>query len=254
MLVEYMKSKPQLISGKFSSSFTYKDAENEWQLKADSLNSMPEGQKDWKGWRKAWQDFRSRTKVKLTKNRKEAQSTGGGVPHLSTMTDVEEDILDVIKKISVEGHNVPESATGFTFSNAPSVSLYTNPDNVISKTTVSANSQHTQIELPLEAAQCPNEAVVVVQEDKTSNTPSIATKGNNKPKKQMPKKSQTLYNSATAAMDFKEYLKHKHKVKEEYYKEKIAFLEEGVRLKAKKDIYNILIIFFLQYVTWFSSL
>ncbi|KAK4882369.1 hypothetical protein RN001_005688 [Aquatica leii] len=231
MLVEYMKSKPQLISGKFSFSFTYKDVENEWQLIADSLDSMPGGQKDWKGWRKAWQDFRSRTKVKLAKNRKEAQATGGGVPHLSTMTDV---ILDVIKKISVEGHNVPEWATGFTFSNAPSVSLYTNPDNVISKATVFANSQHTQNELPLEAAQCSNEAVVVVQEDKTSNTPSIATKGNNKPKKQMPKKSQTLYNSATAAMDFKEHSKHKNKVKEEYYKKKIVLLEEGVRLKAKK--------------------
>ncbi|KAK4884227.1 hypothetical protein RN001_000498 [Aquatica leii] len=215
MLVEYMKSKPQLISGKFLSSFTYKDAENEWQLIADSLNCMLGGQKDWKGWRKAWQDFYSRTKVKLAKNRKEAQATSGGVPHLSTMTDVEEDILDIIKKILVEGHNVPETVTGFTF------------------TTVSANSQHTQNELPLEAAQCPNEAVVVVQEDKTSNTPSTATKGNNKPKKQMPKKSQTLYNSATAAMDFKEHLKHKNKVKEEYYKKKIALLEEGVRLKAK---------------------
>lgn len=52
-LLEYMKQNPQLISGKFTSSFTLKDSVKEWSNLTDILNSIPGGAtKDYKSWRK----------------------------------------------------------------------------------------------------------------------------------------------------------------------------------------------------------
>lgn len=42
----------QLLSGKFSSTFTYKTAQKRWEAIADTLNAMPGTVKDWKKWRK----------------------------------------------------------------------------------------------------------------------------------------------------------------------------------------------------------
>lgn len=47
-----MRRNPQLVSGKFTNTYTFKDATKECQEIAQLLNSMPGAQKDWKGWRK----------------------------------------------------------------------------------------------------------------------------------------------------------------------------------------------------------
>jgi len=47
-----MKKHPQLIKGKFSSSFTWKDSIELWNKAAQILNSINGSKKDWKGWRK----------------------------------------------------------------------------------------------------------------------------------------------------------------------------------------------------------
>jgi len=52
LLIEYMKKHPQLIKGKFSSSFTWKDSIELWNKAAQILNSINGSKKDWKGWRK----------------------------------------------------------------------------------------------------------------------------------------------------------------------------------------------------------
>lgn len=49
----------------------------------------------------------------MLRNNKEAQQTGGGSCVVEPIRDIEENILDVIKKVSVEGHNVPETAVEF---------------------------------------------------------------------------------------------------------------------------------------------
>lgn len=52
LLIEYMHKHPQLIKGKFSSSFTLKDSTNLWSAITEILNSVSGANKDWKGWRK----------------------------------------------------------------------------------------------------------------------------------------------------------------------------------------------------------
>jgi len=51
-LNEFLKQDVQLLSGKFSSTFTYKIAQKRWEAIAESLNAMPGAVKDWKKWRK----------------------------------------------------------------------------------------------------------------------------------------------------------------------------------------------------------
>jgi len=41
MLIELLKKDPQLISGKFTSTFTFKHARNRWMAIADTLNEFP---------------------------------------------------------------------------------------------------------------------------------------------------------------------------------------------------------------------
>lgn len=52
LLVEFIKKKPQLITGKQTHSYTAKDAANDWKEITSILNSNPGATKDWKGWRK----------------------------------------------------------------------------------------------------------------------------------------------------------------------------------------------------------
>lgn len=52
VLVEHDRKLPLLISGKFSATFTQKDAENQWQKITIILNSIGKGENNWKMWRK----------------------------------------------------------------------------------------------------------------------------------------------------------------------------------------------------------
>lgn len=53
VLIDILQNEEQLISGKFTQKFTFKDAQNKWTEIATILNSIPAGtQKDWKQWRK----------------------------------------------------------------------------------------------------------------------------------------------------------------------------------------------------------
>lgn len=141
-MTEFLKKRPNLISGKFSANFTYKNAEMLWKDLEKILNSIPGARKDWKNWRKvcfcfcasskscffyilwlscirdliyfqSWQDMRSRTKSKYASNRRSLNATGGGPSEEIILTKNEESILDIIKVVSVEGHNVNESIVEF---------------------------------------------------------------------------------------------------------------------------------------------
>lgn len=52
-MVEFLERNSNLVKGKFSASFTQKDAQHLWENLAQILNSIPTGsRKDWKQWRK----------------------------------------------------------------------------------------------------------------------------------------------------------------------------------------------------------
>lgn len=51
LLIEFMKGHPELVSGKFSKSFTY-DKAKLWQNVTDILNACNGAEKNWKSWRK----------------------------------------------------------------------------------------------------------------------------------------------------------------------------------------------------------
>lgn len=59
-LVEFMKQNDKLKLGKFSASFTAKDAQKLWMTLAEDLHKIPNGAvKDWKQWRKVKKDIYS---------------------------------------------------------------------------------------------------------------------------------------------------------------------------------------------------
>lgn len=56
-LLEFMQRNVQLQSGKFSATFTAKDASKLWIALADDLHKIPNGAvKEWKQWRKVNRD------------------------------------------------------------------------------------------------------------------------------------------------------------------------------------------------------
>lgn len=102
MLIELLKKDSQLISGKFTSTFTFKDARNRWIAIADTLNAIPGCVKDWSQWKrvrnnnklllhksnylylilivfyaKTWQDSRSKVRSKKSMVNRHLNGTGG---------------------------------------------------------------------------------------------------------------------------------------------------------------------------------
>lgn len=51
-LIHFMEKNPQLRSGKFTKTFTFKKSQELWITITNSLNSLPGAQKTWQQWRK----------------------------------------------------------------------------------------------------------------------------------------------------------------------------------------------------------
>ncbi|CAH0556633.1 unnamed protein product [Brassicogethes aeneus] len=63
LLYSYMRRHPSLSMGKFSRNFTHKNAQRLWMELTETLNAVPGGSfKNWRQWRKLWQDLRCREK------------------------------------------------------------------------------------------------------------------------------------------------------------------------------------------------
>ncbi|KAF5271165.1 hypothetical protein FQR65_LT09062 [Abscondita terminalis] len=102
-LVEMVVNDCDLLSGKLTNTFTFKQAQKRWEAIATKLNAIPGGQKDWKQWRKTWQDIKSRTKTKKAAMIRHSQGTGGGPVHVDTITPTEEKVLTIINPTSIVG-------------------------------------------------------------------------------------------------------------------------------------------------------
>ncbi|KAF5303079.1 hypothetical protein FQR65_LT08410 [Abscondita terminalis] len=214
--LNYVKSRPHLVSGKQTNQWTQKALTAEWEEVSQTLNSTPGASKDWKGWRKTWHDMRSRTKLKEGNNRRYARGTGGGPPKVEPLTDVEEDILTIIKTVSIEGHAVEE---------AEAIEI-----DIQSEQLVAALTSDVRIEVEEEINDQPSvveNKVSVVSENHT--TPQKC-----KSRKSAPKKLENLITTTTAATEFKDYLKEKMELKRWYYDEQLKFLATNIDLQKKQ--------------------
>ncbi|CAH1106871.1 unnamed protein product [Psylliodes chrysocephalus] len=124
VLLEFFKKNSELESGKFSNDFSQKDAQQLWQEVTKTLNSCGDGAyKDWKAWRKTWQDIRCRTKNKTMKFKRQLGGTGGGPFIDNFVTPFEKQVLDTINVTSMHGHiESVESSTAFSNKSVPHVS------------------------------------------------------------------------------------------------------------------------------------
>ncbi|XP_018397679.1 PREDICTED: uncharacterized protein LOC108781168 [Cyphomyrmex costatus] len=114
LLIEFMQKHPELQSGKFSATFTFKHAQKLWEKATDELHKIPGAVKSWKQWRKTWQDIRSSTKAKNTLIKKHAKQTGGGPASNQVLTEIDQNVLALIGSTVVEGHKaIQESNVQF---------------------------------------------------------------------------------------------------------------------------------------------
>ncbi|XP_045462842.1 sarcolemmal membrane-associated protein-like isoform X2 [Harmonia axyridis] len=97
MLVEFVRDHPRLSSGRFSQDFTIKSAQSLWEEITSRLNKVPNGtQKDWKRWRKTWQDLKKGAKMKDAARREYSRQTVGEPPTPVELIEVENKVIKII--------------------------------------------------------------------------------------------------------------------------------------------------------------
>lgn len=150
MLIELLKKDSQLISGKFTSTFTFKHARSRWMAIADTLNAIPGCVKDWSQWKrvrnnlsyfyinltignnlylilivfylKTWQDSRSKVRSKKAMVNRHVNDTGGGPQISQTLTPIENQILDLVNPITIDGdETISMPVTNFEFGDISSI-------------------------------------------------------------------------------------------------------------------------------------
>ncbi|EFN80913.1 hypothetical protein EAI_11606, partial [Harpegnathos saltator] len=91
-IAEFMRKHPELHSGKFSATFTFKHAQKLWEKVTAELHEIPGAQKEWKQWRKTWQDMRSSIKAKNILIKNHAKATGGGPASSQVLTEMDQNV------------------------------------------------------------------------------------------------------------------------------------------------------------------
>lgn len=190
--------------------------------------------------------MRFRTKNKVSVNKKAAGGTGGGPFTEEVLTATEEEVLTVIKKVSIDGHDVPESTVEFVFEEDNAIPAAAS-EIVIHDPVVEENAANFEVDsddiaevLPpaTEFALLQNVILEPCTMASARSDPESALKdltNKTKPfKGKMPKKLEHLINAATAATCFKENLNKKVSIKEAYYQQKITLLQEMKLVEEKK--------------------
>ncbi|CAH2989402.1 unnamed protein product [Chilo suppressalis] len=122
-LLDLLASKPQLRAGKFKENFTHKDAQREWEDISRTLNSIPGANKDWKAWRKTWQDILSKTKSKTAAINRVRRGTGGGPPPTEPLDEFEEGVAAFLHQHAISGHTESTESV-VTFEDEPIIYNY----------------------------------------------------------------------------------------------------------------------------------
>lgn len=157
--------------------------------------------------------MRCRTKNKEARNRLEARQTGGGPAKDEVLTSVEDEVLQIIKKVSIEGHDVEESALTFQFD-----------DNKENRFVTSSPVETETVQNP--------EPESVSQIEETQTQPSVNDTSCIRKKKS--KKMERVLNSSAAVSTYEKYLQEKLQIKREYYNEKIQHFRNVQNLKQKQ--------------------
>ncbi|KAG5890842.1 hypothetical protein JTB14_016275 [Gonioctena quinquepunctata] len=193
------KENEPLLSGKFSQTFTFQDAKSKWQNIASILNSAPGASKDWKQWKKCWQDLRSKTKKKKSGKIKYARGTGGGPPLPPKLDITDELILSTIAPTAITGDtNIRETPIDFDF-------------------TFNDRMEDRSIEYVI-----PDEGNEVYSKEDIIPSSTIASK------KKRTVASQRLHTSAVAATTLAEISRDTLDVQKQYYEKKLQLLERQV--------------------------
>jgi hypothetical protein len=144
------------------------------------------------------------------------------------LSTVEEDVFQIIKKVSVEGHDVSESKVSTFFDDEVTVQ---EQDNFYEQA---------------EASQSLYTKQIVNQENSSATSVGLSTQQQKiqpfcitqqkTTQKKLPKKLENFMNSAAASAALKENLDKKIKLKETYYSEKLTILRDIARSKQEKVI------------------
>lgn len=187
-----------------------------------------------------------------------AKGTGGGKKIEDPLSSVEEDVLAIIKKVSVEGHDIPESTvTNFISNKQAAVTNVIH--NEQAPITDDISNEQAPITNNITNDQAPNHIFEEMESQTTTdattsiniwnetdsemlspvaNLPQIPPqkKLENKSheKNKLPKKLDNLINSAVAATNFESNLKQKIALKQEYYAEKLAILRRIADAEERK--------------------
>lgn len=153
-----------------------------------------------------------------------AKQTGGGMKIEDTLSSVEEDVLAIIKKVSVEGHEVPESTVTNFITNKQTITNDINeepPNQVFEEMETQTRTEaSTSTNISRKTGREMSPVVNLPQLQSQKKLPEKKTRDKNK----LPKKLNNLINSAVAATTFESNLKQKVTLKQEYYVQKLAIL------------------------------
>ncbi|XP_031352680.1 uncharacterized protein LOC116177740 [Photinus pyralis] len=230
ILVQFLKKNKNVVAGKTSPNFTNKNIHEKWKTVAASLNSTGRPYKDWKNWRKTWQDLYSRVKAKAARINRSTNQTGGGPPSDEKLTTFEQDIVDTfIKPVVVEGDSlIKESVCNF-HANDTTTSMISNSSGAI----VHPIILNPVDEVDIEVINIDEVTKIPPTQPTTSKnltrTGSAASEIVKKGKKRTAEESRAEY---------AEYLNKKLKIKKDYYDAKIEHLRQQTVLMEQQLIIN----------------
>ncbi|XP_039308061.1 uncharacterized protein LOC120358311 [Solenopsis invicta] len=124
ILIEFLNNHPELVSAKFTSTFSYKDAQKLWCEITNILNALPGAKKTWEQWRKTWHDMKNKVKGKKADINQSLKKTGEGPPSEINMTMIDNDVANLIGPTTIYGDaTVDESIAEFNFENTENTEI-----------------------------------------------------------------------------------------------------------------------------------
>ncbi|XP_071651737.1 uncharacterized protein [Temnothorax longispinosus] len=236
LLTEYMTNHPNLVSGKFSKTFTVDHAAKLWQEIAEILNACNGAEKNWKAWRKCWQDFRSRSKSKQGEINVHRRQTGGGELCTTVLTPDEEKVMSLIPKNLTDGHSTSREST-------TEMQLNEEDDDVIIKeveyfdtdsTTLKTMAFDNDIEFLEENYDTVKKSMLADINDNKENTfddNNIESDAVTQGKK--PFAIRKLEQTKEASDNLVDIANKDYKLKQEYYKQKLEYIARCAEAKER---------------------
>ncbi|XP_024868292.1 uncharacterized protein LOC112452362 isoform X2 [Temnothorax curvispinosus] len=239
-LVELMKQNSELKSSKFSSTFTTKDAQRMWIALAEELHKIPNGAiKDWKQWRKTWQDLCSKTKAKHSQISKYMKGTGGGPALLPSeqLTSTEQQVLETINATAISGlDNIAETEAVFEYEGVEYLDEYQEisdsegPEATVVEAMSTNNNEATTCNMQNSSTK--NQIMIVV--NKENKVMAINNKENrNKIVKNTPMTERNTKTCNTKQGHIKQNEPHKQTVASHRFEKTMEYTNDLVGLTAK---------------------